>query len=56
MAIYTITLTNEKTGEEISKRVFLFSKFERKDRPDFNTIIRTMRTTLIKQITGKVLF
>ena len=51
MAIYTITLANEKTGEEISKRVFLFG-----DRPDFNTIIRDMRELLIKRMTEKVSF
>ena len=51
MAIYTITLTNDKSGEEISKRIFLFG-----DRPDFNTILRDMRELLIKRMTGKVPF
>ena len=51
MAIYTITLTNNKSGEEISKRVFLFG-----DRPDFNTILRDMRELLIKRLTGKIPF
>ena len=46
MAIYTITLTNDKSGEEISKRIFLFG-----DRPDFNTILRDMRELLIKRMT-----
>lgn len=55
MAIYTITLANEKTGEEIRKKVFLFSKWERNDRPNFDSIIKEMKRTLIKQITGKVL-
>ena len=53
MAIYTITLTNDKSGEEISKRVFLFGG---QNRPDFNTIIRDMKNTLIKQVTEKVPF
>ena len=53
MAIYTITLTNDKSGEEISKRVFLFGG---QNRPDFNTIIRDMRELLIKRITEKVPF
>jgi len=51
MAIYTITLTNDKSGEEISKRIFLFG-----DRPDFNTILRDMRELLIKRMTGKFPF
>ena len=51
MAIYTITLTNDKSGEEISKRIFLFG-----DRPDFNTILRDMRELLIKRMTGKAPF
>ncbi|MDP2984211.1 MAG: hypothetical protein Q8O92_12890 [Candidatus Latescibacter sp.] len=51
MAIYTITLTNDKSGEEISKRIFLFG-----DRPDFNTILRDMRELLIRRITEKVTF
>ena len=53
MAIYTITLTNDKSGEEISKRVFLFGG---QNRPDFNTIIRDMRELLIKRVTEKVPF
>lgn len=51
MAIYTITLANEKTGEEISKRIFLFG-----DRPNFDTILRDMRELLIKRVTEKVTF
>ena len=51
MAIYTITLTNDKSGEEISKRVFLFG-----DRPNFDTILRDMRKLLIKRVTEKVTF
>ena len=53
MAIFTITLTNDKSGEEISKRVFLFGG---RNRPDFNNIIRDMRELLIKRITEKVPF
>ena len=53
MAIYTITLTNDKSGEEISKRVFLFGG---QNRPDFNTIIRDMRELLIKRMTEKIPF
>ena len=53
MAIYTITLTNDKSGEEISRRVFLFGE---RNRPDFNTIIRDMKDNLIRQITEKVPF
>ena len=53
MAIYTITLTNDKSGEEISKRIFLFGDGERSD---FNNIIRDMRELLIKRITEKVPF
>ena len=53
MAIYTITLTNDKSGEEISKRVFLFGG---QNRPDFNTIIRDIRELLIKRMTEKVPF
>jgi hypothetical protein len=53
MAIYTITLTSDKSGEEISKRIFLF---EGQNRPDFNTIIRDMKNSLIKRITEKVPF
>ena len=53
MAIYTITLTNDKSGDEISKRIFLFGD---RNRPDFNTIIRDMRELLIKRMTEKVPF
>ena len=53
MAIYTITLTNDKFGDEISKRIFLFGG---QNRPDFNTIIRDIRELLIKRMTEKVLF
>ena len=53
MAIYTITLTSDKSGEEISKRVFLFGG---QNRPDFNTIIRDMRELLIKRMTDNVPF
>ena len=53
MAIYTITLTNDKSGDEISKRIFLFGD---RNRPDFNNIIRDMREILIKRITEKVPF
>ena len=53
MAIYTITLTNDKSGDEISKRIFLFGD---RNRPDFNTIIRDMKNNLIKQMTEKVPF
>jgi len=53
MAIYTITLTNDKSGEEISKRVFLFGD---RNRPEFNTIIRDMKDTLIKRVTDNVPF
>jgi len=51
MAIYTITLANDKTGDEISKRVFLFG-----DRPNFDTILRDMRELLIKRLTGNIPF
>ena len=53
MAIYTITLANDKSGEEISKRVFLFGG---QNRPDFNTIIRDMKDTLIKRVMDNVSF
>ena len=53
MAIYTITLANEKTGEEISKRIFLFGD---RRKPDFNNILRDMRELLIKRMTEKVTF
>ena len=53
MAIYTITLTNDKSGDEISKRIFLFGD---RNRPDFNTILRDMRELLIKRMTEKVTF
>ena len=53
MAIYTITLTNDNSGEEISKRIFLFGD---RNRPDFNTIIRDMKDNLIRQMTEKVPF
>ena len=53
MAIYTITLTNDKSGDEISKRIFLFGD---RNRPDFNTIIRDMKDTLIKRVTDNVSF
>ena len=53
MAIYTITLTSDKSGEEISKRIFLFGG---QNRPDFNTIIRDMRELLIKRVTDNVPF
>ncbi len=53
MAIYTITLASDKSGEEISKRIFLFGD---RNRPDFNTIIRDMKNNLIKEMTEKVPF
>ena len=53
MAIYTITLANDKSGEEISKRVFLFGG---RNRPDFNNIIRDMKDTLIKRLMDNVPF
>ena len=53
MAIYTITLTNDNSGEEISKRIFLFGG---RNRPDFNTIIRDMKDTLIKRVINNVPF
>ena len=53
MAIYTITLTSDKSGDEISKRVFLFGG---QNRPDFNNIIRDMKDTLIKRVMDNVPF
>lgn len=56
MAIYTITLANEKTGEKISKKIFLFTQFEKKRKPEFNNILQDLRDLFIKQVTEKNLF
>ena len=56
MAIYTITLANDKSGEEFSKKIYLFNRFEKRKRKDFNTILQDMRDLFIKQVTGKNLF
>ena len=56
MAIYTITLANEKSGEKISKKIYLFNRFEKKHKPEFNTILQDLRDLFIKQVTEKNLF
>ena len=56
MAIYTITLTNEKTGEKISKKIYLLNRFEKKQQPEFGKILQDLRDLFIKQVTEKNLF
>ena len=56
MAIYTITLANENTGEKISKKIYLFNQFEKKRKPEFNNILQDLRDLFIKQVTEKNLF
>ena len=56
MAIYTITLANDKTGEKISRKIYLFKQLEKKKKPEFNNILQDLRDLFIKQVAEKNLF
>ena len=56
MAIYTITLANENTGEKISRKIYLFNRLEKRRKPEFNRILQDLRDAFIKQVAEKNLF